>query len=315
MDYEISVIIPVWNLDKYISKCLDSAFNQTFKGSYEVLVCLGESYDKTEAIVRDCMKEHENLRIVQCGGEAIMNLRLKGVQAAKGKYIAFLDADDFYEPTYLEVMHNEISKGYDVVNCAFYINKGSHVSKTIFSKNKELDSVGACNALLSDTYMRAYIWSKVFKRELFDMSKLVLPKSKEHFFEDTTFIFEIFTRVKKVKSIKTPLYHYVYNPKSITKSENPNRFNYHLSTFLVIKLLCEKSNNNKLYRVFRKKLLRCKVSLFFDAYVSRHVTGNSMCKEYRLHKVGIRTLKSKKPTNLDNYEWKQYVLDCLKPLQ
>lgn len=315
MNYEFSIIIPVWNLDKYISKCIDSALNQTFKGPYEIVVCLGDSYDKTESIVKEYMSKYDNIKLVKCNEQGIMNLRIRGVQESSGKYIAFLDADDYYEKAYLETMYKEISKGYDVVNCSFYIDKGQHIVKNKFTSNAELNSTKACKLLLNDMSMRAYIWSKVFRRELFDMNKIILPKTKEHFFEDTMLIFEIFSRAKKVKSIKTSLYHYVYNPKSITKSENPNRFMYHLSSFLVIKLLCERSSNPKLYKVFRHKLNRCKESLLFDAYVSRHVTGNSMCTEYRSHKKDIRVLKSKKPTKLDNFTWKQYVLDCLKPLQ
>lgn len=315
MDYKFSIIIPVWNLEKYIGRCLDSAINQTFKGEYEIIVCLGDSHDNTENIVKERMSKHNNIRIIQCGKQGIMDLRLKGVKESNGEYLAFLDADDYYEPTFLETMYKEISKGYDIVNCSFFYDKGEHIKKNKLVFNKEFDSVEGCKALLFDASMRSFIWSKVYRHELFDFSKLILPKTKEHFFEDTMFMFEIFMRAEKIKSIKNPLYHYVNNPTSVTSSVNPNRFIYHLSAFIVIKILCEQNSNKKYIKVFHHELYRSKLSLRFDAFLIKKSTHKSVYSIYKEHRIGMNILKSKKPTNLDNYEWKQYVLDCLKPIE
>ena len=61
MEHEFSIIIPAWNREKFISKCLDSALNQTFKGSYEIIVCLGLSQDNTEKIVNEYCQKYQNI--------------------------------------------------------------------------------------------------------------------------------------------------------------------------------------------------------------------------------------------------------------
>lgn len=314
MSLDFSVIVPVWNLEIYISRCLDSVLNQSFKGSYEIVVVLGNSQDNTENIVKKYMEKNNNIRLVKCLVPGIMNLRICGITHSKGDYLAFIDADDYYDPKFLEVMYEQISKGYDIVNCSFFIDKGGHIKKNKYVSNKLLSRNQACKALLRDTYMRGFMWSKVFRREVFDLDKLVLPKTKEQFFEDTMFIFELFTRVKQVKSIKTPIYHYVCNSKSVTNSPNLDRVHYHLSAYLVVKLLCERSNDKKLIKIFRHKVFWCRCMLFYDALLIRKATHKSAIGIYRSNKIGLRILKSRKPVNLDNYEWKQYVLDCLKPL-
>lgn len=315
MKYIFSVIVPVWNLEKYISKGINSLVNQTFDKPFEIIICLGKSDDNTEGVVQNYLDKYENIKLIKMDIQSVMRLRLKGIQEAKGDYIAFMDADDYYEPNYLEVMYQEIVKGYDVVNCSFYVNKGKRIYRNKFVKEKELNTSEACKALLSDIYMRGFLWSKVFKRELFDINKLVIPKTKENYFEDIMFIFEIFTRAQRIKSIKTPLYHYLCNPKSATKVENVNRINYHLSAFLVIKIICEQNSNRNLNKIFRKKLFKMRMTLLFDLIVTRHVAKRNIFSMYHKNKVGIKILKSRKPVNLDNYEWKQYVLDCLKPIQ
>lgn len=315
MEREFSIIIPAWNRERFISKCLDSALNQTFKGSYEIIVCLGLSQDNTEKIVNEYCQKYKNIRLVKCNKIGTMLLRLEGVKASVGRYIAFLDVDDMYESTYLETMHREIIKGYDVVNCSFYINRNNKITKNKFTKKSSLNSSKACKALLSDTYMRAFVWSKVYRRELFDFNKIVLPKTKEQLFEDTMFMFELFSRCKTIRSIKTPLYHYIDNPKSVMKDENPNRFNYHLSAYLVIKMLCENNKNKKLIKIFRHKIRWFKITLLYDAKLSSRAAGKSTFKLYRSNKNGVKLLRAKSPTKLDNYDWKQYVLDCLKPLE
>lgn len=312
MEYEFSIIIPAWNVEKYIDKCLESVVSQTFDKPYEILVCLGDSSDSTEDKIKRFMDKNKNIRIIKSLNKKTMELRINGIKQSKGKYIAFLDADDYYCPNYLEEMYKEIEKGFDIVNCSFYNEKNNKIRKNHFVKNKCLDKYESCKALLSDSYMRSFYWCKVFKRELFKDNNFILPKTDIQMFEDTISIFDVFLKANNIKSIKKPLYHYVYNPNSITKKENPDRFNFHLASFLVIKLIAERSTDKKIIKIFRKKILRFKFSLLFDAQVSRHITKKSMFGLYYLNRKDVKLLRSKSPTNLNNYGWKQYVLDCLE---
>ena len=224
---DISVIIPVKNGDKYLRECLDSVFAQSFKGDYEVILGIDPSTDKTLEIAKEYQKEHPNLIVEEREGKGVQLNRMASLKKAKGKYICFLDADDYYHKDYLKIMFDEIEKGYDVVNCSFFNQKNSKISKNSFVKEADFDSPQGCKAILKDSYMRGYLWTKIYRRKLFDL-KLPVLKVKRALFEDTLITYFMFMNAKKIRSIKTPLYYYRYVETSATKEASSDRYFYHL---------------------------------------------------------------------------------------
>ncbi len=308
---DISVIIPVRNGQDYLKQCLDSVFNQTFKGSYEVILGIDPSSDDTLKIAKEYQKDHPNLIVEERRGLGVQYNRIDSIKKAKGKYLCFLDGDDYYHETFLEKMFSEIEKGYDVVNCSFKVDTNGKLKNNIFSKNVELDSCGACKALLQDSYIRGFLWNKIFKRELFE-NKLPIFKAKDAMFEDVMVVYTIFSRCNIVKSIKNPLYIYRNNGASATKSEKKERFEYHLFVFAYIRYLCDLNNDKKYLYDYIKTFKRSKLSLWYDAHASRHVLGNGGCKELRRHKQIINELRSKQPFSIDRYpKIKQFIENSL----
>lgn len=308
---DISVIIPVKNEEKHIKRCLDSVFNQSFEGSYEVIVGVDPSEDKSLEIAKEYMKDHPNLIVEARQGKGVHFNRMDSIAKAKGKYICFLDADDYYSKDYLKIMYEEIEKGYDVVNCSFKVDKNNKIRKNPFVKNIEHDSIGACKALLKDTYIRGFLWSKIFKRELFDQ-KLPIIKASDALFEDIVLVYYIFMHCQKVKSIKTPLYFYCNTASSTTKTAKKYRFEYHLNAFSIIRYLCDLEANKGYLRGFLKTFIRTWSSLWFDGQVSRIVLGHGGLKELRLHKNIIKDLKKKEKLDFAKYPAiKKVILETL----
>lgn len=297
---EISVIIPVKNGEQYIRQCLDSVFEQSFKGDYEVILGIDPSEDKTFEIAKEYQKNHPNLIVEARQGKGVQFNRMDSIKKAKGKYLCFLDGDDYYSKDYLRIMYEEIEKGFDVVNCSFKIDKDGKLSKNIFTKNVELDSVGACKALLKDSYMRSFLWSKIFKRELFE-NKLPVFNAKDALFEDTMLVYFLFMHAQKVKCIKAPLYVYRNNSSSVTKSPQKNRFEYHLYAFSYIRYLCDLSENNGYLQGYLKTFSRSKLSLWFDGHVSKKALGNGGLKELKKHKQILKDLKKKEKLDFAKY--------------
>ena len=297
---DISVIIPVKNGEKYIRECLDSVFNQSFKGSYEVILGVDPSEDNTLEIAQEYQKDHPNLIVESRRGKGVQFNRVDSIKKAKGKYLCFLDGDDYYSKDYLKIMFEEIEKGFDVVNCSFKVDKNGRLTKNIFSKNIELNSVSACKALLKDSYMRSFLWSKIFKRELFD-NKFPIFDVKDALFEDTMLVYYLFMHAKKVKCIKAPLYVYRNNSSSVTKSPQKNRFEYHLYAFSYIRYLCDLAENNGYLRGYLKTFNRSKLSLWFDGHVSKKVLGNGGLKELKKHKAILKDLKRKEKLDFAKY--------------
>ena len=297
---DISVIIPVKNGEKYLKRCLNSVFLQTFKGSYEVIVGVDPSIDRSLEIAREYQLSHPNLIVEEREGKGVQYNRMASIKRAQGKYLCFLDADDYYSKEYLEVMFNEIEKGYDVVNCSFKVDTNGKLSKNLFTKKKDFDTYGACKALLRDTYMRSFLWSKIFKRELFD-NKLPIFKASDAMFEDTMTVFAIFMKINKVRSIRKPLYIYHNNMQSVTKNEKKERFSYHLLVFAYVRYLCDISEDKRYLKGFLRNFSRTRLSLWFDGHVSRHILGNGGRKELKKHKRILKDLKRKEKLDIEKY--------------
>lgn len=297
---DISVIIPVKNGAKYLKRCLNSVFLQTFKGSYEVIVGVDPSIDRSLEIAREYQLSHPNLIVEEREGKGVQYNRMDSIKRAQGKYLCFLDVDDYYSKEYLEVMYNEIEKGYDVVNCSFKVDTNGKLSKNLFTKKKDFDTYGACKALLRDTYMRSFLWSKIFKRELFD-NKLPIFKASDAMFEDTMTVFAIFMKINKVRSIRKPLYIYHNNMQSVTKNEKKERFSYHLLVFAYVRYLCDTNEDKRYLKGFLRNFSRTRLSLWFDGHVSRHILGNGGRKELKKHKRILKDLKRKEKLDIEKY--------------
>lgn len=297
---DISVIIPVKNGEKYIKQCLDSVFNQSFEGTYEVILGIDPSTDKTLEIAKEYQKNHPNLIVESRRGKGVQFNRMDSIKKAKGKYLCFLDGDDYYTKDYLKIMYEEIEKGYDVVNCSFKIDKDGKLSNNLFRKQAEFDSKGACKALLKDSYMRSFLWSKIFKRELFELNIPVF-NADDALFEDTMLVYYLFMNAQKVKVIKDNIYVYRNNSSSVTKSPQKQRFEYHLYVFSYIRNLCDLNENKEYLQGFLKTFGRSKLSLWFDGHVSKKALGNGGCKELKKHKEILKDLRSKKKLDLNKY--------------
>ncbi len=302
---EISVIIPAKNAEKYLRPCLDSVFNQTFDKEYEVIVGVNESTDNTMAILDEYKQKHKNLIVEDRQNKGPAINRLDSIKVAKGKYICFLDADDYYHPDFLKVMYEEIEKGYDFVNCSFYKDINGRIKKIHLIKNKKLDSIKTCKALLQDYFFRSFFWNKIFKKELFELEDMPRNLDKIHIFEDCLLVYFIAMHVNIVKSIRKRLYYYRNNKESLTKKPNKNRFVTHLKVFAFIKDVSYKNPQKQYFKNFRRKWHVSSLALFFDLITTRKALDEGIFKENKKYKAYKKDIKSKKA--LHNEELIEFV--------
>ena len=118
---KISVIIPVYNVEQYLPKCLDSVLNQTLK-DIEIICINDESPDNCAQILEEYQKRDSRIIILNQKNSGQGSARNRGLEIAKGKYIQFLDSDDFYEPTCCEEMYNLMEQHKDIDVACFDCN-------------------------------------------------------------------------------------------------------------------------------------------------------------------------------------------------
>ena len=267
---DVSLICPCYNSASSLKRLLDSYKKQDFKGEMEIIFILDPSKDETEEILRKeaspsirLIANKERLGVVPC--------RHMGIEQAKGKYVGFVDADDFLEPDFVSKMFEALEKNdADVVNCSFYVkNPKKEFPYPLRGKDGVYNRDEAIQKLLMDCSIRGFLWSKMFRKELL-LQKPLIMLPKNHAFEDMPFCFSIFAKCKKVVTLKDLLYHYSKEGEAtLSTRKNPSRAQEHLDCFALMRAYCELLDDEKLRDIFLSSKIRNKFTLDYDLSKSK----------------------------------------------
>lgn len=210
---KISVIVPVYNVEKYIENCITSLLAQTYD-NFEVLIVDDGSPDKSIEIAKEMAENDSRFIFLTKKNGGLPSARNYGIAQASGQYISFLDSDDYISPLFLEKMYQNIRLNRADV-CICNIRMVTTNGSTIREINNNLDEyykkedLFLCNDTLS-----AYAWDKLYKAELFETMRY---DEKVKTYEDAHFTFRIIYG-KKISHMNEALYNYVQRPEAITKS-------------------------------------------------------------------------------------------------
>ena len=208
---KVSIIVPVYNVEKYIEKCLTSLVNQTLE-DIEIIVVNDGSKDNSKKIIEEFIQRYQK-KIVYLEKEngGLSDARNYGIPYAKGEYIAFLDSDDYVEKdTYKRMYELAKKEKSDMVECDFYWeypNKTKIDTGEIYHNKKEmLEKV------------RVVAWNKLIKREILEKSKIEFPKGYRY--EDVEFFYKLIPYLGKISFVKKCFVHYVQRENSIANTQN-----------------------------------------------------------------------------------------------
>jgi len=197
-----SVIIPLYNKEMYIERCIQSVLNQTYK-SFEIIVVDDGSSDKSVELIH---KAFSNIRIINQQNQGVSVARNTGIQLAKHEYIAFLDADDYWHPNYLKSLFNIISDNEDVfIIGGHYTNKKDQLEK--IELEKPLNYFKVKNYFKKAIKNTIYLTSATcVKREFFQQNSHFNKKLKSG--EDLDVWFRILLTEKNAFYIKNTFVYY-----------------------------------------------------------------------------------------------------------
>lgn len=238
---KVSIIVPFYNVEKYIEKCLQTLVNQTLE-DIEIILVNDGSKDNTIDIVKKYQKEYpQKIIYLEKENGGLSDARNYAIPYAKGEYIAFLDSDDYVETTMYQEMY-EIAKkeNSDMVECNFiweYPNKSRiDIGTTYNGKHEMLEKV------------RVVAWNKLIKREILEKSKVQFPKGCRY--EDVEFTYKLIPYLEKVSFCKTPMVHYIQRIGSITNIQNKRN----AEIFDVMEHVIEYYKKNNMYTEYYKEL-------------------------------------------------------------
>ena len=208
----VSVIIPVYNVEKYLNQCLDSVLNQTLQ-DIEVICVNDSSTDGSLAILEEYAKKDERVTVVTQPNSGAGAARNKGLSLAAGKYLSFLDSDDFFEPDMLELAYNkaEEDKADFVVfqSDQYYTDKKKFVEVSWTLREKELPPYTPFNhRQMTDNIFKVFVgwaWDKLYNREFVLRNHLQFQEQRTS--NDLLFVFTAVALAKKISIVKKVLAH------------------------------------------------------------------------------------------------------------
>lgn len=207
MNIPLSVIIPFYNVEEFIPKCLESIENQTLE-NIEIIFINDGSEDKSSEHVKKFIQntKHRTLYIEQNNG-GLSNARNTGLKNCSGKYVAFLDSDDFINPImYEELYKNAIENNFDLVSCNFYWKYDNKIVVEKIQKNSSKKELLINNS-------PAVVWNKIYKKEVLINNGINFLEG--YIQEDIDFNFRLYPFLKNFNHIDKALIYYVQRENSI----------------------------------------------------------------------------------------------------
>lgn len=267
----ISIIVPVYNVENYIEECIKSIINQTYK-NIEIIVINDGSTDRSGIICSIYADKDKRIKLINTKNNGVAKARNIGIKSATGKYITFVDSDDYVSEKYIEILYNILKKTESQISqCgAIKINSKNQVIKKL---NYRKGEVKTGKEMLMDynsmhIIENAILWNKMYEKKLFD--EILFPDGRIH--EDEFVTYKIIYKAKKVAIVNNELYVYRKRKNSIMEQK------YNLRRLDKIIALEEKKeffkskNENELYLISLKQYLEeLRVSYI---KVKKHISNN-----------------------------------------
>lgn len=210
---KISIIVPVFNVEKYLSECLNSLINQTLK-DIEIICVDDGSTDSSPSILEEFRNKDERIKVIRQENSGVSVARNNGLAIAQGEYVGFVDSDDWVDTNFFEKLYNASQKfGAEVVAGDFLWHKGNSQKPKMKYKDEKFyteTSEKIKNALIPKFN---YTCNKIYKRE--SLLKLNLPFEKGRYYEDMIWLVQAIYYLYGFATVPNTFYHYRRHGESI----------------------------------------------------------------------------------------------------
>lgn len=240
----VSVILPIFNVEYYLSSCLDSIINQTYKNIEIILVDDG-SKDNSGQICDEYASKDERIKVIHKDNEGVAKARITGFENSSGSYISFVDGDDYVSASYIEKLIGPVCEyRVDLVCCWYNIQKGEkttpvhYLTKGLFDRtriNNFISSQYLYDDNLGHSGIPIFLWTKLIKREY--VKKGLLAGKGVWWGEDQIAAFQIIMSVHSMFIVDECLYYYIRRDNQATSIYKTSLWLNQLSTYLRYKAI------------------------------------------------------------------------------
>lgn len=238
---KVSIIVPVYNVEKYLERCINSLTNQSLK-DIEIILVDDSSTDSSLEICQKKALEDSRIKVIHKQNEGAGRARNTALEVANGKYIGFVDSDDYIREDMFKTLYEKAEKynsdlvmsGVLFVDGNMFCQDGECVRKVYFDadthfsgeqlKELKMGVVGATPEDYDDSKYGMSIWKNLFKHEIIKKNNLAFQSEREMLSEDALFMIDYISCIKKATGIGEAFYNYCRNGESISKSYKKDRF-------------------------------------------------------------------------------------------
>ena len=258
MKPKISIIVPIYNVEKYLEKCISSLLNQTFS-DFELILVNDGSPDNCGKICDSFKEKDSRIKVLHLENGGVCRARNKGMELATGDFYVFVDSDDWVEKNYCSELYRLlISENADIsiIEASYENLDGEVIFQKPTSSEKVFDGNRALVLLLEDKVLQSHPWGKLYKVSF--LKNINFPENLKCF-EDYSTLFKVFDKAIKVVKSNEKLYHYIQHDDSLSHNLSPETAYHFFLAIMETFKFCEKTklfqNNGKIAKNMVKKLL------------------------------------------------------------
>ncbi len=213
----ISVIVPIYKVEKYLDRCINSIINQTYH-NLEILLVDDGSPDNSGKICDEYAQKDKRIKVIHKQNGGLSDARNAALKIAQGDYIGFVDSDDYIKEDMFETLFRLSEENNAEISIVSYYEliEDRLISVRDSGELQIMDKIEAIKELLIDTKIQSYAWNKLFKKELFN--GITFPTGKN--FEDIATTLILFEKCNKVVLLEEPKYYYIRRNDSIVGIRN-----------------------------------------------------------------------------------------------
>lgn len=290
-EVKVSVIVPVYNVEKYVARCLNSLINQTLH-DIEIIIVNDGTKDNSLKICQEYEKKDHRIKIYSKENEGLGLTRNYGLKIATGEYVAFLDSDDYIDLDFYEKLYNDAKK--NETDASFADIKIHKSDDNIFQRdympfrNKVVSSKIFMYNLLhvknkeeyKNEYMGISVWRSIYKREILEKNNIIFVSERKFISEDIIFNIDFCMNSEKLSFIDNTYYYYCSNGSSLTTTYKKDKFE---KSIILYEELIRRLKEYGEYDIVKKGL-----SNFFLGYVRtviKQESNNNVALKEQLKRI------------------------------
>lgn len=283
---KLSIIVPVYNLENYISTTLESLLSIRFSFDYEIVVINDGSTDGSESVIRDYQQKYGHITLYSIEHQGVSNARNVAISKSSGEYISFVDGDDTVEPDFFEKAVQELNEGgYDFVQGNYRRIDGDNTSYEQFvSEDVVITEKDIMHEKLFglEKLIQNHVWGKVFRAEII---KDTLFDREIKIGEDLKFVFDVIEKSKKIKLLSCVGYNYIQRNTSAMHVADINRY---IDKLKVLSYCKNRVGNNSILQSIERQELLTLLNMY--SVIARNGGDNRWCYE-RICKYNIKPIR------------------------